>query len=119
MPLLLGFATMLFALRRPHHAVAARRARCARHGREPQIKVTSLPMLLPVSVYGGYFGAGVGVLLVAVMQLATGGEYRPANARRIWSSASTGSPPSTVFIAQGRGQLAADAGDDGGACSAR
>ena len=35
--------------------------------------------MLPVSVYGGYFGAGVGVLALAVMSIGTGGEYRSAN----------------------------------------
>ena len=35
--------------------------------------------MLPVSIYGGYFGAGVGVLALAVMSIGTGGEYRAAN----------------------------------------
>ena len=43
------------------------------------MSVTSIPMLLPISVYGGYFGAGVGVLLLGVLSVATGGDYRSAN----------------------------------------
>ena len=80
-PLLLGFATVLFAY-------AARitrwlRARALkRGGREPRMSVTSIPMLLPVSVYGGYFGAGVGVLLLGVLSIATAGDYRAANAAK-------------------------------------
>jgi uncharacterized membrane protein YfcA len=56
-PLLLGFATVLFA----HNwgAIAA--------------------WLLPVSVYGGYFGAGLGVLVLGVLSVGTGGDYRSAN----------------------------------------
>ena len=55
-----------------------------------QMSVTSLQMLLPVSVYGGYFGAGVGVLLLGVMSLATGGDYRSANvAKNLVSSLNT------------------------------
>ena len=77
-PLLMGFATFLFAFsRRISEWIRARSV--ARSGREPHISVTSIPMLLPVSVYGGYFGAGVGVLLLAVLMLATGGDYRSAN----------------------------------------
>ena len=68
---------ILFAFGEPISAVAARARACARPRRE--IKLTTIPMLLPVSVYGGYFGAGVGVLLIAVLSIATGGEYRPAN----------------------------------------
>jgi uncharacterized membrane protein YfcA len=63
--------------------------------------VTSLPMLLPVSVYGGYFGAGVGVLLVAVMQLATQGEYRPANAAKNLVAALNGLAAAAVFALKG------------------
>jgi uncharacterized membrane protein YfcA len=97
-PLLLGFATILFAY--GDRISAAIRARSlARHGREPQIKVTSIPMLLPVSIYGGYFGAGVGVLLLAVLSLATAGEYRPANAAKNLVTAFNGLVAVFVFAA--------------------
>ncbi len=77
-PLLLGFATVLFAYAGRLTEWMRARAR-ARGGREPQMSVTSIPVLLPVSIYGGYFGAGVGVLLLAVLSVATGGDYRAAN----------------------------------------
>ncbi|HKF99210.1 MAG TPA: sulfite exporter TauE/SafE family protein, partial [Xanthobacteraceae bacterium] len=35
--------------------------------------------LLPVSIYTGYFGAGAGVMLLGVLSIATGGDYRSAN----------------------------------------
>jgi uncharacterized membrane protein YfcA len=77
-PLLLGFATLLVAF--GDRISAAVRARSlARHGREPEMRITSVPVLLPVSVYGGYFGAGVGVLLIAVLSIMTAGDYRVAN----------------------------------------
>lgn len=99
-PLLLGFATVLFAFG-DRISRAWRERSLARHGHEPQIKVTSLPMLLPVSIYGGYFGAGLGVLLVAVMQLATGGEYRPANAAKNLVAAINGLAAVLVFAVKG------------------
>jgi uncharacterized membrane protein YfcA len=98
--LLIGFATILFAFGEKISAVVRARA-LAKHGREPEIKLTSIPMLLPVSVYGGYFGAGLGVLLIAVLQLATSGEYRPANATKNLVAALNGSVAMTVFAVQG------------------
>jgi len=77
-PLLLGFATVLFAFSRRITGWLRARA-LKRGGQEPRMSVTSIPMLLPVSVYGGYFGAGVGVLLLGVLSIATGGDYRAAN----------------------------------------
>ena len=61
-PLLLGFATVLFALCRPHHAAGCARARRRAAAANGRSSVTSIPLVLPISVYGGYFGAGVGVL---------------------------------------------------------
>jgi uncharacterized membrane protein YfcA len=99
-PLLIGFATLLFAF--GERITAGLRARSlARHGRELDIKLTSIPMLLPVSIYGGYFGAGVGVLLVAVLQLATSGDYRPANATKNLVAALNGVVAVAVFALDG------------------
>ena len=99
-PLLLGFATVLFGL--SGRLVQWLRARArARGGREPQMSVTSIPMLLPVSVYGGYFGAGVGVLLLGVLSVATGGDYRAANvAKNLVTSLNT-FVAAFYFVAQG------------------
>ena len=62
-----------------HQRVAARAGRSAADGRRRVSASSSIPLMLPVSVYGGYFGAGVGVLALAVMSIGTGGEYRSAN----------------------------------------
>jgi uncharacterized membrane protein YfcA len=35
--------------------------------------------LIPVSVYGGYFGAGLGVLVLGLLTVGTDGDYRSAN----------------------------------------
>jgi uncharacterized membrane protein YfcA len=77
-PVLIGFATLLFAL--SPRISAWLRARAERAGRQtPRVDANSIPLMLPVSVYGGYFGAGVGVLALAVMSIGTGGDYRSAN----------------------------------------
>lgn len=77
-PLLLGFATILFAL-------SPRISRWLRSRAEASGLATthtdanSVPMLFPISVYGGYFGAGVGVLALAALSVANDGDYRAAN----------------------------------------
>jgi uncharacterized protein len=78
-PVLIGFATVLFAL--SPRIGAWLRARAQAAGRKaPRVGTGSIPLMFPVSIYGGYFGAGVGVLALAVMSIGTGGEYRSANA---------------------------------------
>ena len=47
-------------------------------------------MLLPVSFYGGYFGAGVGILILGVFSIATGGDYRSANVAKNFVSGLNG-----------------------------
>ena len=85
MPLLLGFATVLFAY--AERISAGLRARAAGRGHDITFNVSSLKVLLPVSFYGGYFGAGVGILMLGVFSLATGGDYRSPMWRRISSPA--------------------------------
>ena len=77
-PLLLGFATILFAF--AGRITTWMRARANARGKaEWKMSVTSLPLILPISIYGGYFGAGAGTLLLGVLTVATEGDYRRAN----------------------------------------
>jgi hypothetical protein len=78
-PLLLGFSTVLFALSGKISNWLRARAEAAGRTHRP-FTGTGFFALLPVSVYGGYFGAGVGVLLLAVLSIANPGDYRTANA---------------------------------------
>jgi uncharacterized protein len=98
-PLLLGFATVLFAY-------AERlgdwiRIRNAHKGCDVAFDVSSLKVLLPVSFYGGYFGAGVGVLILAVFSIATAGDYRSANVAKNFVSSLNATVASIIFIAEG------------------
>jgi uncharacterized membrane protein YfcA len=76
-PLLMGFATVLFACSRQVNAWLTKGAKGGEHG--PHDWGRSVAALLPVSIYGGYFGGGVGVLLLAVLSVGTRGDYRAAN----------------------------------------
>jgi uncharacterized membrane protein YfcA len=97
-PLLLGFATLLFAF--AGRISTWLRERATKRGRDITFNLTSLKMLLPVSFYGGYFGAGVGVLLLGVFTLATGGDYRSANVTKNFVSGLNGLAASLVFAVQ-------------------
>jgi len=98
-PLLLGFATVLFAYAERIGGYIRRRAE--RRGHEVAFDVGSLKVLLPVSFYGGYFGAGVGVLILAVFSIATGGDYRSANVAKNFVSSLNAMVASMIFIAKG------------------
>src|SRR6185295_8683063 len=70
-PLLLGFATVLFAY--AGRISAWLRARGKARGDAPHNWAAIVASLVPVSVYGGYFGAGLGVLVLAVVSVGTDG----------------------------------------------
>jgi hypothetical protein len=76
-PLLLAFATVLFAY--SGRISAWLRARGEARGDGKHNWGTIVAWLLPVSVYGGYFGAGLGVLVLGVLSVGTDGDYRSAN----------------------------------------
>jgi uncharacterized membrane protein YfcA len=98
-PLLLGFATILFAF--ADGITRWLRARATARGSEWKIGVTSIPLVLPISIYGGYFGAGAGTLLLGVLMIATEGDYRRANvAKNLVSSLNTVAA-SIWFVAHG------------------
>jgi uncharacterized membrane protein YfcA len=99
-PLLLGAATVLFAF--AGRIAAWLRERAKRQGGEqPHVGAISLKTLLPVSIYGGYFGAGVGVLLLAVLSIGTGGDYRSANVAKNFVTSLNSVVAATIMVAQG------------------
>jgi uncharacterized protein len=98
-PLLLGFATVLFAFAQPVGKWL--RTRAQKRGRDIDFSVTNLKMLLPVSFYGGYFGAGVGVLILAVMSIATDGDYRSANVTKNLVTSLNTATAAAIFVAKG------------------
>jgi len=77
------------------------RARAKRRGHDIKFSITSLKMLLPVSFYNGYFGAGSGVLMLGVMSVATGGDYRSANVAKNLITSLNCAGAAAVFIARG------------------
>ena len=78
-PLLMGFATVVFACSGQIEAWIARRTEARRADGDLRRWGATNAALFPVSVYGGYFGSGVGVLLIAVLSIGSGGDYRRTN----------------------------------------
>ena len=78
-PLLLALSTLLFAY-------GAQIARFVERGAltdgeaERNRWVATIASMVPVSIYGGYFGAGAGVMLLAILMIVARGDYRGANA---------------------------------------
>jgi hypothetical protein len=99
-PALLGFATVLFAY--AGRIGAWMQARAAARGQAgPPRWGHGMAVLLPVSVYGGYFGAGVGVLLLGVLSVGTKGDYRAANVTKNLVTSLNSLVAAIVFIVQG------------------
>ena len=98
-PALLGFATVLFAY--AGRISAWLQAPAAARGAGAQRWSHSMAGILPVSIYGGYFGAGVGVLLLGVLSVGTGGDYRSANVIKNLVTSLNSMVAASIFIAQG------------------
>lgn len=69
-PYLIFFATALFAISGPVNALVRRRAAATGAGAVPSPHGAVLAYQLGVSVYGGYFGAGIGIMMLAGLALA-------------------------------------------------
>ena len=76
-PWLLGGATLLFALSGPIRSFIAHHAGEGGIGR-----VGGLLLISVVAVYGGFFGAGMGIMLLAVLAIMEAGAFHKANATK-------------------------------------
>src|SRR6266850_2100678 len=95
-PLLIGFATILFALSgRIRRWIVSRTV----DGGHP----TGWGNLLfaPVAIYGGYFGAGMSVMILAIMSVTRTDDFRAANVIKNLLSGLTSFVAVVVFVFQG------------------
>jgi uncharacterized protein len=98
-PILLGFATVLFAYAGRISAFV--RARAGDRAKSPHRWGHSIGVILPVSFYGGYFGAGVGVLLLGVLSIGSPSDYRATNVTKNLVTSLNSLTAAGVFILQG------------------
>jgi len=77
-PLLLGLGTVLVAYAQPIGTwlgqLSFGKSKTTLHP-----NAIGLVMMVPISIYAGYFGAGVSVLMLAALSVANSGNYRSAN----------------------------------------
>lgn len=99
-PLLLGFGTLLFAYAKPIGAWLGQLS-FGKNKTTLHPNAIGLGMIVPVSIYGGYFGAGVGVLLIAALSVANGGDYRAANVTKNLVGSLNNLVAAIVFASQG------------------
>lgn len=93
-PALIGLATLIFALGTRIQAAVARRSHVSGG-------LARLILVLPATVYGGYFGGGLGVMLLAVLSITGREAIRSANALKNLLSTATSFATIVVFAAQG------------------
>jgi uncharacterized membrane protein YfcA len=58
-------------------------------------------LFTPVAVYGGYFGAGMSVMLLALLSVSRADEFRANNVLKNLLSGLTGLVAVVVFVSQG------------------
>ncbi|MGQ0674674.1 MAG: sulfite exporter TauE/SafE family protein [Rhodospirillales bacterium] len=99
-PLLIGAATALFAFAGKLRARMHRRAEspAARSRRADRL---GLALLAPAAVYGGYFGAGLSVMFLAILSLGSLADFRAINVLKNLLSGLTSAVAVVVFIVQG------------------
>jgi uncharacterized membrane protein YfcA len=80
-PWLIGGASVAILIQRPPRELAAEGAR--EHAKHPDRDQWWLPIaVFAISIYGGYFGAAAGVLMLATLLLTTGEGLPRSNAMR-------------------------------------
>ncbi len=95
-PLLIGLATLVFAFGKPLQTYLGQH----RAGQFDSAKAR-LATLVPVAVYGGYFGAGMGVMLMAAFAVTSKWELRTSIAMKNLLGALANWSAIVVFIVAG------------------
>lgn len=99
-PLLVGGATALFAFANHVKRWASRyTSRWARDG--DGSAALRLFLFAPIAVYGGYFGAAMGVMLLAILSIGHAGDFRQINAIKNILGTFVGLVAASIFIWRG------------------
>jgi uncharacterized protein len=94
-PALIGIATLVFASSSRIQAGLARKAQAKNR---PALR---LAVLTAISAYGGYFGAGVGIMMLAALSITDRAELRTLNALKNLLSTAVAAAAAIIFIAKG------------------
>jgi hypothetical protein len=97
-PFLILFATILFMLA-PRIASLGEGLAARRKSDAPGALATGLQGL--VAIYGGYFGAGMGIMMLASLSLTEGRDFHALNAAKNWLACIMQGLAVVVFIVSG------------------
>jgi uncharacterized membrane protein YfcA len=97
-PLLIGFATLLFGLADPIRRRLGARGDGGGHWTSGPVRML---LFAPVAVYGGYFGAGMSVMILALFSVSLPGDFRAHNVLKNLLSGLTSGIALLVFVTQG------------------
>jgi uncharacterized membrane protein YfcA len=95
-PWLLGLATLTFALGERIQGLSLRLA----HGRRPNAAVRFF-IILVIGIYGGFFGAGLGIMALAALTVIEPPDYHRSNAIKNLIAAGSQSTASVLFVVGG------------------
>ncbi len=94
-PFLVGAATLIFAYSRQIQAAVSRRAGGKPHGLLAEI------LIVPATIYGGYFGGGLGVMLLALLAVVGVRDVRAANVMKNLLATAVSAVTIAIFIWKG------------------
>ncbi len=94
-PLLVGAATLIFAFSRQIQAAISRRT-----GGKPHSFLAEA-LIVPATIYGGYFGGGLGVMLLAILAVLGIRDVRAANVMKNLLATAVSAVTIAIFIGKG------------------
>jgi uncharacterized membrane protein YfcA len=99
-PLLVGAATLIFAFSRQIQQAIQGRERSGRKRRKTHGFLGEI-LIIPATIYGGYFGGGLGVMLLAILGVMGVRDVRAANVLKNLLATAVSAVTIAIFIAKG------------------
>ena len=99
-PLLVGAATLIFAFSRQIQEAIQGPKRKGRKRRKPRGFLGEI-LIVPATIYGGYFGGGLGVMLLALLGVIGVRDVRAANVMKNLLATAVSAVTIAIFIAKG------------------
>jgi uncharacterized membrane protein YfcA len=99
-PLLVGVATLIFAFSRQIQEAIQGKKRKGRKRGKPHSLLGEI-LIIPATIYGGYFGGGLGVMLLAILGVMGVRDVRAANVLKNLLATAVSAVTIAIFIAKG------------------
>jgi uncharacterized membrane protein YfcA len=99
-PLLVGAATLIFAFSRQIQEIISGKKRGKRKRRKQHSFLGEI-LIVPATIYGGYFGGGLGVMLLAILGVIGVRDVRAANVMKNLLATAVSAVTIAIFIWKG------------------